>query len=233
MCGRYTLLTPEIVIEIKNIVKEAEERLRQRQTANVRAKQIVTDNIRPTDLAPVLFPYKGRLTGEGFACAAAFWGFTNCHEWENRKREADGLKPLKPSPCFNARDDKLEASPFWRESFHKRRCIIPAASFEEWWHAQPKEPGKRPKDKGVPYEFTMPGSPILYIAGIWQNEVDETGEKWPHYAMITTEPSASVQAVHNRMPLVISPDEFAVWLGDGYKALLARKQLELCRRAIA
>lgn len=173
MCGRYTLFTPEQVLEIKNIIKEVEERLHQRQTQNVRA-QLVTDEIKPTNLAPVLFPHEGRL-----ASAAAFWGFTNYHEWENRKREAEGLSPRKPSPTFNTRDDKASTSPFWRDSFHKRRCVIPATGFWEWYHEAPKTPGSSPKDKGTKYLFTQPNSPLLYIAGIWQNEVDEaSGEKW-------------------------------------------------------
>lgn len=225
MCGRYTLFTPEQVLEIKNIVKEAEERLQQRQTENVRA-HLVTDEIRPTNLAPVLFSHKGRL-----ASAAAFWGFTNHHDWENRKRAAEGLDPLKPSPVFNSRDDKVEKSPFWRESFHKRRCVVPASGFWEWYHEAPPEMGVKPKDKGVKYLFTQPDSPILYIAGIWQNEVDEaTGEKWPHFSMLTTDPSESVAQIHNRMPLVLLPDELDIWVGDDYKRLLSRPHLELDKK---
>ncbi len=222
MCGRYTLFTPEQVIEIKNIIKDVEERLRQRQTQNVRA-HLAIDEIRPTNLAPVLFPYKDRLVS-----AAAFWGFTNHHEWENRKREAQGQTPLKPSPSFNTRDDKADKIPFWRESFHKRRCIVPATGFWEWYHAQPPAPGEKPKDKGTQYLFTQPGSPILYIAGIWQNEVDEaSGEKWPHFSMLTTAPSDSVKEIHNRMPLVLLPEELETWVGDDYQKLLHRPHLEL------
>lgn len=225
MCGRYTLFTPEQVLEIKNIVKEAEERLRERKTQNVRA-HIVTDEILPTNLAPVLFPHEGRL-----ASAAAFWGFSNNHEWENRKRAADSLAPLKPSPIFNTRDDKADKSPFWRESFHKRRCIVPASGFWEWYHQEPTGPGEKPKDKGIKYLFTQPGSPILFIAGIWHSEVDEaTGEKWPCFSMLTTAPSQSVATVHNRMPLVLLPDELDTWVGEGYKELLTRPHLELAKK---
>lgn len=227
MCGRYTLFTPEQVLEIKSIIDEAEERLRQRSSQNVRA-HLVTDEIRPTNLAPVLFPREGKLVS-----AAAFWGFTNHHEWVNRKREADGIGPLKPSPSFNTRNDKAERSTFWRDSLHKRRCIIPASGFWEWHHAEPSEPGQTKKDKGVKYLFTMPHSPVLYIAGIWRNEVDEaTDEEWPHFSMLTTDPSESVAKIHNRMPLVLLLDELDVWVGADYKTLLSRPHVELNKKAV-
>lgn len=217
MCSRYTLATPEQILEIVRIAQEAEERLRARNSRNVRA-HLSLEDIRPTQLAPVLFPHNGRL-----ASAPAFWGFTNSHGWENRRRAAEGKKPLKPTATYNARDDKLEASAFWRESFHRRRCIIPAAAFEEWAHGQ--EGGR-----GTPYYFTPPGSPVLYIAGIWQNEADDSGERWPHYSLVTTAPGSGVAGVHSRMPLVILPDEFDAWLHEDYHLLLTRTPLELDKR---
>lgn len=223
MCGRYTLFTPEQVLEIKSIVKDAEERLRARNSKNVRA-QLTTEDIRPTSLAPVLFPHNGRLVP-----APAFWGFTHNRARENRKREAEGKKPLKPKAAFNTRDDQAATNGFWRDSFHKRRCIIPAAAFEEWTKPPTPEPGEK-KQKGVPYFFTMPENPVLYIAGIWHNELDENGEKWPHFSMITTDAGGGVEEVHDRMPLVILPVEFDRWTGEGYRELLDRAQLKLNKK---
>ena len=59
----------------------------------------------------------------------------------------------------------------------------------------------------------MPGSCILYMAGIWQ-----PSDKGNQFTILTTAPNASVSPVHDRMPLVLTSDEIRPWIGDWQKA---------------
>lgn len=109
----------------------------------------------------------------------------------------------------NARQDKVASSPFWKQSFQERRCLIPASSF-----AEPK--GRRP---AVWHWFALRGDvprPLLAFAGIWrawrgtyrgeQREMDT-------FAILTTTPNDLVATVHHsRMPVILSPDQFTEWL---------------------
>ena len=77
------------------------------------------------------------------------------------------------------------------------RCVIPAAGFYEWNKAKER------------VSFTMPQSKILYMAGIWQPTAKDN-----QFTILTTSPNASVLPVHDRMPLVLMPEEVMPWIQD-------------------
>jgi putative SOS response-associated peptidase YedK len=105
-------------------------------------------------------------------------------------------------PLINARAETLEEQPAFRDSFHHRRCLIPADGFYEWRH---DERGKRPvwisRPDGGPFAF----------AGIWA--ALERGEETLHScAIVTCEPNELIRPIHDRMPVVLDPDAEAPWL---------------------
>ncbi len=104
---------------------------------------------------------------------------------------------LKPKPVNNTRSDKLD-SPFWRASFESRRCLIPMTAWAE------AEGAKGHKTRTW---LSLPDSKLFACAGIWRGS-DEWGNC---YSMILTDAAGMAAQVHTRMPVIIAPQDYAVW----------------------
>jgi putative SOS response-associated peptidase YedK len=106
---------------------------------------------------------------------------------------------------FNARAETVGTKPVFREAFERTRCLIPLSGYYEW---QDTPGGKQPW-----YFTTADGSPIPTAAGLWDEWKNrETGERLKSCTMIITEPNTFVAEVHDRMPVLLTPDQFAPWL---------------------
>lgn len=126
------------------------------------------------------------------------WGFLP--HWY--KTQNDG--PL----LINARAETLAQKPAFRAACRDRRCLIVATGFYEWTKTQD---GAR-----LPWYFhRSDGAPIAF-AGIWQNW-GEGEARQATCAIVTTAANDSVRAVHHRMPLIIEPADWALWLGEAGK----------------
>lgn len=116
-------------------------------------------------------------------------------------------QPLKPRPVNNAREDKLRTW-MWRESFERRRCLIPASA---WAEAE----GERGKMTCTWH--AMPDDEPMMIAGIWR-PTDEWGDA---YSMVMVDGCPQMAAVHDRMPVILQPDHWHRWLagspGDAFQ----------------
>ena len=91
--------------------------------------------------------------------------------------------------------------PTFADSFAGRRCALPAAGFYEW---------DKKKEKVI---FTLPDRPILYLAGIYRPYGAEN-----RFVVLTREANASMEPVHDRMPLILSGEEVLPWVSDAAKA---------------
>ncbi len=146
-----------------------------------------------TNAPDLVYPgYPGLVLADG-RLAQMTWGFPL------QRKGAKG-QPLKPKPINNARTDKL-SGPFWSASFRERRCLIPVSSFAE---------AEGPKGGKTRTWFSVPDAPLMAIAGIWRDSA-EWGEA---YSMIMTDANQTVRGVHDRMPVIIAPDQWGIWL-DG------------------
>ena len=115
-------------------------------------------------------------------------------------------KLLKELPAtFNARAETVAEKPMFREAFKKRRCIIPASGFFEWTGE---------KGDKTPHLFTAAdGSPVLAFAGLWDNwRNPETGEHLLSATVIVSGASAWMTPYHDRMPVLLRPEDFDGWL---------------------
>ena len=160
---------------------------------------------------PAIFPrYEApiaRKDGEGRReLVRAHWGFVLPQVSKKTS------KPIMPKAINNARDDKLRNSGFWRESFEKRRCLIPATSFCEAKGRQP----------AVYHWFAVEGDedrPPFAFAGIWRpyrgRYKDELVEI-DTYSMVTSTPNELVKPIHpDRMPIILDPADHAAWMDGG------------------
>lgn len=136
-----------------------------------------------------------------------------------------GIPGWRGGLMINARAETVCDKPMFRRSMAAQRCVIPASGYYEW------DTGKHK------YFFQVPGQPI-YLAGIYDN-VDGVN----CYVVLTTAPNASVEGIHDRMPLILSHEQVRPWLADrpaggadaaDHRAAGAAKDLrgwtvELCR----
>ena len=102
---------------------------------------------------------------------------------------------------INARAESVKDRPTFADSFTGRRCALPAAGFYEW---------DKKKEKVI---FTLPDKPILYLAGIYRPYGAEI-----RFVVLTREANASMEPVHDRMPLILSGEEVIPWVSDAAKA---------------
>jgi putative SOS response-associated peptidase YedK len=125
-------------------------------------------------------------------------------------------KPLKEIrlASFNARVETIAEKPFFRDAFWRTRCLIPVSGYYEW---QDTPGGKQPH-----YFTARDGSPVLTIAGLWDEWIDvETRQPLKSCAMIITRANDFVGEVHDRMPVLLQPNEFEPWLsGEAGRELL-------------
>lgn len=118
-----------------------------------------------------------------------------------------------PRP-INARVETLQEKPTFRASLAQRRCLVPASGFYEWdKHSQPKQP----------YYFYKPQQTLLAFAGLWSLWEHETSIIFS-FTIITTVADDSVKSIHDRMPILLEPDEYDLWLND---RVLPEKNLKL------
>ena len=87
---------------------------------------------------------------------------------------------------------------FFRDSFRKRRALVPVSGFYEWDHKQtPARPNVIHLHEWKPF----------FLGAIWDTWHDETG-----IALITTAANQAMQPIHHRMPLIIEPERALEWL---------------------
>ena len=148
-------------------------------------------NIRPSENISVLVSNSGkRKLGQ------MRWGFVP--HWY--KSVADG--PL----LFNARAETLAEKPAFRDACRRRRCLIPADGFYEW--------KKTVGSKSKPFYVRRSDRQQMIFAGIWQFS-DDCEDRIPTCTIITVPASEQILGIHNRMPLLIDPSDWAGWLGEG------------------
>jgi len=122
------------------------------------------------------------------------------------------------SQLINARAESLAANPSFRSAYRQRRCLIPADGFYEW---QITAEGK------VPHRFTLKDGGPFCFAGLWESwqpapspqgdlfgdaSADKVAAPVETFTIITTNANALVAPLHDRMPVILAPFNFARWL---------------------
>jgi len=178
MCGRYSLNKSKIQLE---------ERFQAEMLPDFDPRY----NIAPTQLVPVITSQSPK----GFSFF--YWGITP--DFGQNKPVAQKL--------INARAETVKEKISFKNSFEKRRCIIPADGFFEW-----KKLGKKTK---IPYRFTLKDDELFAFAGIWEEFETVNGESQHTFLILTTTPNNLVEDVHDRMPVILNRNMEKKWL-DSY-----------------
>jgi putative SOS response-associated peptidase YedK len=106
---------------------------------------------------------------------------------------------------INAKAEGIENRPAFREAFQRRRCLVPVNNFYEW---------KKTGTGKQPYAIALADRGLMALAGLWENWRSPTGEWVRSFAIITTAPNELCAELHNRMPAVLKPEAWALWLGE-------------------
>ncbi len=142
-------------------------------------------NIAPTQQAPLAH-------GPGREIVNMRWGLIP--RWAK--------DPSIGNRLINARAETAADKPSFREAFRRRRCLIPADGFYEWkTEAYGKQPWliRRAEGRG------------FALGGLWERWDGPNGPK-ESFTILTTRPNATVGALHDRMPVIVPPSAFDLWL---------------------
>lgn len=144
-------------------------------------------NVAPTQKMPVIVNKNGKRVLE-------------IMQWGIPRIFGDGA----PKPLFNTRADKAFL-PFWKKTVTNKRCLVPANGFYEW---------KKVADGKQPFYIHPVDQELFAFAGIWNSWTNEKGETADAYSIMTTEANSQMKPLHDRMPVILVPEEEALWLSD-------------------
>lgn len=105
---------------------------------------------------------------------------------------------------INARAETLKTRPAYREAYRAKRCLIPADGFYEWQ----KQGGGAKR----PYRITLRGGGLFSFAGLYETWTAPDGSKLHTCVVLTTEPNRLMADIHDRMPVILRPEDEALWL---------------------
>lgn len=111
--------------------------------------------------------------------------------------------PTIGNRMFNARAETVAEKPSFRAPFKRRRCLILADGFYEWL---------RDGKKKQPIYIQMIDQALFGLAGIWEAWSGADGSYLETCTILTTEPNELMAPIHNRMPVIIHPEDYALWL---------------------
>lgn len=123
--------------------------------------------------------------------------------------------PRAFSLLVNARSESILDKPAFKDAVRYRRCLVPASGFYEW---KGREGQRNPKQ---PYWVYPRAGGVVAFAGLWETWSDRDGGEIDTGCIVTTAANDVLAPIHERMPAVIRPEDFAVWLTGEPAAALA------------
>ena len=114
--------------------------------------------------------------------------------------------PSVAASMINARSETAATKPAFRDALKSRRCLISADGFYEW-----RRDGKTKQ----PFCFEVNEGQLFAFAGLWDRWKDPSGNWIKTCSILTTTPNAVTASVHDRMPVILDPDSYDLWLDPG------------------
>ena len=152
-------------------------------------------NIAPGQAIPVV-----RETGQGRELAFLRWGLIP--SWA--KEASIGMR------LINARGETLADKPAFRSAYRQRRCLIPADAFYEW---------KAIAGRKQPYCIRLRDEGPFGMAGLWEHWKAPDGQAVESCTIVTVDANALIAQLHDRMPLIVAPQDYDAWLTAESKEL--------------
>lgn len=106
---------------------------------------------------------------------------------------------------INARAETVAEKPSFRSAFRHRRCLVIADGFYEW---------QRQERKKQPFYFRLKDGQLFAFAGLWERWQDPNGNAIASCTILTTEANELLSPIHDRMPVILAPKDYDLWLTD-------------------
>jgi len=145
-------------------------------------------NVAPTQQVAVV-----RNTGEHNALVSMKWGLIP--SWSKDASIA--------SHTINARCETVAEKPAFRHAIKYNRCIIPISGFYEWSHSEGKK---------IPHFIHLSDRSPMSLAGIWEHWKNPEGQEIETFSILTTSANSLVSPLHDRMPVILQPEDYNLWL---------------------
>jgi len=116
------------------------------------------------------------------------------------------------SRLINARSETVAEKPSFRAAFKRRRCLVLADGFYEW---------QKLNGKKQPTYIHMADRKPFALAGLWESWHSPDGGVIDTCTILTTTPNELMQPIHNRMPVILEPEDYNTWLFPGSQPNLA------------
>lgn len=145
-------------------------------------------NIAPSQMAPVI-----RRARAGREVVLMRWGLVP--HWA--KDAKFGYHTI------NARAETVDSKPAYRDAFRRRRCLVPATGFFEW---------RNLGDRKQPYNIRLKDRSLFALAGLWDRWTDPEGKKLQSFTIIVTDANEALRPIHDRMPVILNPGDYDLWL---------------------
>ena len=187
MCGRYSPLTEDEIIQVRSIIQDLSLRLLRDDLENYEPQM---GEIRPTDKAPVI-----TMNNDGVVFENAKFGF--------KKWDGKGV-------IINARSETIETKSMFSKLLTVGRCVVPANEYYEWLEKLDDSSNKRPKKKKIKHFIKDKHGNLLFFAGLYRE-----GEDGREFVIITKDAVGEAATIHDRMPVILRVDQLELWLnGD-------------------
>jgi putative SOS response-associated peptidase YedK len=144
-------------------------------------------NIAPSQPVPIV-----RAAEEGYELATVRWGLVP--SWAK--------EPKSSYSMINARAETIAEKLAYRTPFRRRRCLIPADGFYEW---------RQTNGRKEPYHIRMKNREPFAFAGLWEHWEGE-GQVIESCSIMVTEANELVRSIHDRMPVILAPEDYRLWL---------------------
>lgn len=114
---------------------------------------------------------------------------------------------------INARGETITKKESFKNSFRRKRCLIPADAFYEWKSVKQKK-------RRTPFRIFLKDSPLFSMAGIWDQWQSYDGSLIKVFYIITTTPNELISQIHNRMPVILKKEHEKIWLNKNKEDVL-------------
>ena len=124
--------------------------------------------------------------------------------------------PSITTGTINAKSETAATKPAFRDPLKFRRCLIPADGFYEW---------QRRGNSKQPFCFEVNNGGLFAFAGLWDGWKDSSGQWVKTCSILTTTPNAVTSAIHDRMPVILDPNSYDLWLDPAMQNVAAMSEL--------
>jgi putative SOS response-associated peptidase YedK len=106
---------------------------------------------------------------------------------------------------INARSETVASAPMFRDAFKHRRCLVPADLFYEWQAVNGTK---------LPWAIARADGQPMVFAGLWEGWRGSDGTVIRSFTIVTTSANEALRPLHERMPVVLEPADWPLWLGE-------------------